>query len=97
MLLHFILPPPAPHSASVSHLWPWVAMSMARLTGTGDPPSVTHSTSMDFLSGRRLPWRLSMGESTRFLGGSAEVKGQVRGTVLWFSTVYCLTHSGALS
>lgn len=47
-------------------------MSMARRTGTGDPPSVTLSTSMDFLSGRRLPCRLSMGESTRFLGGSAE-------------------------
>lgn len=34
---------------------------------------------MDFLSGLRLPWRLSMGESTRFLGGSAEqVIGQER-------------------
>lgn len=50
-------------------------MSMARRTGTGDPPSVTLSTSMDFLSGLRLPCRLSMGESTRFLGGSAE-RGQ---------------------
>ena len=50
-------------------------MSMARRTGTGEPPSVTLSTSMDFLSGLRLPWRLSMGESTRFLGGSAE-RGQ---------------------
>lgn len=58
--------------AAAPHLWPWVAMSMARRTGTGDPPSVTVRTSMDFLSGRRLPWRLSMGESTRFLGGSAE-------------------------
>lgn len=54
------------------HLCPCVAMSMARRTGTGEPPSVTLSTSMDFRSGLRLPWRLSMGESTRFLGGSAE-------------------------
>lgn len=50
-------------------------MSMARRTGTGDPPSVTLSTSIDFLSGLRFPWRLSMGESTRFLGGSAEGQG----------------------
>lgn len=62
--------------AAAPHLWPWVAMSMARRTGTGDPPSVTVRTSMDFLSGRRLPWRLNMGESTRFLGGSAETGRQ---------------------
>lgn len=59
-------------SAGWSHLCPCVAMSRARRTGTGEPPSVTLSTSMDFLSGLRLPWRLSMGESTRFLGGSAD-------------------------
>lgn len=59
-------------SAGWSHLWPCEAMSRARRTGTGEPPSVTLSTSMDFLSGLRLPWRLSMGESTRFLGGSAD-------------------------
>lgn len=63
--------PPLP-PAGWSHLWPCAAMSRARRTGTGEPPSVTLSTSMDFLSGLRLPWRLSMGESTRFLGGSAD-------------------------
>lgn len=62
----------------LSHLCPCVAMSMARRTGTGDPPSVTLRTSMDFLSGLRLPWRLSIGESTRFLGGSAE-RGEAAG------------------
>lgn len=55
-------------------------MSMALRTGTGDPPSVTVRTSMDFLSGLRLAWRLSIGESTRLRGGSAEqVKGQRSG------------------
>lgn len=46
-------------------------MSIALLAGTGEPPSVTLRTSMDFLSGLLLPWRFNMGESTRFRGGSA--------------------------
>lgn len=54
-----------------THLWPCWAISMARRAGTGEPPSVTLSTSMDLRSGRRLPCRFSIGESTRFRGGSA--------------------------
>ena len=79
--LNTLFNPTAIFNVFMSHLWPWVAMSMALRTGTGDPPSMTHSTSMDFLSGLRLPCRLSIGESTRFLGGSAEqrqVEGQQR-------------------
>lgn len=53
-----------------THLWPCWAISMALRAGTGEPPSVTLSTSMDLRSGRRLPWRFSIGESTRFRGGS---------------------------
>lgn len=45
-------------------------MSIARRTGTGDPPSVTLSTSMDLRSGLLLLCLVSRGESTRFLGGS---------------------------
>lgn len=52
------------------YLWPCWAISMALRAGTGEPPSVTLSTSMDFRSGRRLPCRFSIGESTRFRGGS---------------------------
>lgn len=37
------------------HLCPCCVMSMALLAGTGEPPSVTLSTSMDFLSGLLLP------------------------------------------
>lgn len=53
-----------------TYLWLCWAISMARRAGTGEPPSVTLSTSMDLRSGRRLPCRFSIGESTRFRGGS---------------------------
>lgn len=53
------------------HLCPCCVMSMALLAGTGEPPSVTLNTSIDFLSGLLFPCLFSMGESTRFLGGSA--------------------------
>lgn len=56
----------------VPYLCPCCAMSIARRTGTGEPPSVTLRTSIDLRSGLLLPCLLSMGESTRFLGGSAE-------------------------
>lgn len=61
---------------SGTHLWLCWAISKARRVGTGEPPppaSVMLRTSMDLRSGRRFPCRLSMGESTRFRGGS---KGQ---------------------
>ena len=57
-----------------AYLCPCCVMSMALLAGTGEPPSVTLRTSMDFLSGLLLPWRFNMGESTRFLGGSVAKK-----------------------
>ena len=59
-----------PAASGHTHLWPCWAISMARRAGTGEPPSVTLSTSMDLRSGRRLPCRFSIGESTRFRGGS---------------------------
>lgn len=58
-----------------AYLCPCCVMSIALLAGTGEPPSVTLRTSMDFLSGLLLPWRFNMGESTRFLGGSVPNKG----------------------
>lgn len=60
-----------------AYLCPCCVMSIALLAGTGEPPSVTLRTSMDFLSGLLLPWRFNMGESTRFLGGSGETARQV--------------------
>lgn len=82
------------------HLCPCCVMSMALLAGTGEPPSVTLSTSMDFLSGLLLPWRFNMGESTRFLGGSvpegdgsrvnAVITGVPRSS-LQMSRVFCPT------
>lgn len=54
------------------HLWLCAAVSRALRGGVGDPCSVTLSTSRLFLSGRQRPWRVSIGESTRFRGGSAE-------------------------
>lgn len=53
-----------------THLCPCCAISIALRAGTGEPPSVTLRTSIDFLSGRRFPCLFSIGESTRFLGGS---------------------------
>lgn len=55
---------------------------MARRAGTGEPPSVTLSTSMDLRSGRRLPCRFSIGESTRFRGGSVCRQGSGPGRPL---------------
>lgn len=54
------------------YLWLCAAVSKALRGGVGDPCSVTLSTSKLFLSGRQRPWRVSMGESTRFRGGSAD-------------------------
>lgn len=54
------------------YLWLWAAVSRALRGGVGDPCSVTLSTSRLFLSGRQRPWRVNIGESTRFRGGSAE-------------------------
>ena len=54
------------------YLWLCAAVSRALRGGVGDPCSVTLNTSRLFLSGRQRPWRVSMGESTRFRGGSAE-------------------------
>lgn len=65
-----------------THLWPCWAISMARRAGTGEPPSVTLSTSMDLRSGRRLPCRFSIGESTRFRGGSVCRQGSGPGSPL---------------
>lgn len=56
-------------------LCPCCAMSMARLTGTGEPPSVTLSTSIDLRSGLLLLCLVKSGESTRFLGGSISFLG----------------------
>lgn len=53
------------------YLWLCAAESRALRGGVGDPCSVTLSTSRLFLSGRQRPWRVSIGESTRFRGGSA--------------------------
>lgn len=53
------------------YLWLCAAVSRALRGGVGDPCSVTLSTSRLFLSGRQRPWRVSIGESTRFRGGSA--------------------------
>lgn len=63
-----------------THLWPCWAISMALRAGTGEPPSVTLSTSMDLRSGRRLPCRFSIGESTRFRGGSVCRQGSGPGS-----------------
>lgn len=57
-------------SCALLYLCPCCVMSMARRAGTGDPPSVTLSTSMDLRSGLLFPCRFNMGESTRFRGGS---------------------------
>lgn len=57
---------------NVLYLWLCAAVSRALRGGVGDPCSVTLSTSRLFLSGRQRPWRVSIGESTRFRGGSAE-------------------------
>lgn len=54
------------------YLWLCAAVSRALRGGVGDPCSVTLRTSRLFRSGRHRPWRVSMGESTRFRGGSAE-------------------------
>lgn len=54
------------------YLWLCAAVSRALRGGVGDPCSVTLRTSRLFLSGRQRPWRVSIGESTRFRGGSAE-------------------------
>lgn len=54
------------------YLWLCAAVSKALRVGVGDPCSVTLRTSRLFLSGRQRPWRVSIGESTRFRGGSAE-------------------------
>lgn len=64
------------------YLWLCAAVSRALRGGVGDPCSVTLSTSKLFLSGRQRPWRVSMGESTRFRGGSAEKQN-----------CYCITGS----
>lgn len=62
--------------ANTAYLWLCCAISMALRAGTGEPPSVTLKTSMDFRSGRRFPCRFSIGESTRFRGGSAANWGE---------------------
>lgn len=56
-------------------LCPCCVMSMALLAGTGEPPSVTLNTSIDFLSGLLFPCLFSIGESTRFRGGSISLRG----------------------
>lgn len=61
---------------NILYLWLCAAVSSALRGGVGDPCSVTLSTSRLFLSGRQRPWRVSMGESTRFRGGSAEDQHQ---------------------
>lgn len=69
-----------------THLCPCCAISIALRAGTGDPPSVTLRTSIDFLSGRRFPCLFSIGESTRFLGGSAWKKTAVSSIYLWLNS-----------
>lgn len=59
---------------SGQYLWLCALVSRALRGGVGDPCSVTLRTSRLFLSGRQRPWRVSMGESTRFLGGSWRTK-----------------------
>ncbi len=61
---------------NILYLWLCAAVSRALRGGVGDPCSVTLSTSRLFLSGRQRPWRVSIGESTRFRGGSAEERNQ---------------------
>lgn len=86
-----------------AYLCPCCVMSMALLAGTGEPPSVTLRTSMDFLSGLLLPWRFNMGESTRFLGGSVAKKtkaGQMDSACAWWLCVLMrvfLTHREVLA
>lgn len=60
-----------------THLCPCCAISIALRAGTGEPPSVTLRTSIDFLSGRRFPCLFSIGESTRFRGGSLQKENTV--------------------
>lgn len=60
------------------YLWLCALVSRALRGGVGDPCSVTLRTSRLFLSGRQRPWRVSMGESTRFLGGSWRTKMLVK-------------------
>lgn len=64
------------------NLWLCAAVSRALRGGVGDPCSVTLSTSKLFLSGRQRPWRVSIGESTRFRGGSAEEQPHKRVSAL---------------
>lgn len=73
------------------YLWLCAAVSRALRGGVGDPCSVTLRTSRLFLSGRQRPWRVSIGESTRFRGGSAEKRHHklVTNFVLILSFVLC--------
>lgn len=66
-----------------TYLCPCCAISIALRAGTGDPPSVTLRTSIDFLSGLRFPCLFSIGESTRFLGGSLCRNNAVNLEWLW--------------
>lgn len=68
--------------ARAPNLWLCAAVSRALRGGVGDPCSVTLSTSKLFLSGRQRPWRVSIGESTRFRGGSAEEQPHTRVSAL---------------
>lgn len=59
-----------------AYLWLCALVSRALRGGVGDPCSVTLRTSILLLSGRWRTLRESMGESTRFRGGSYKKKGQ---------------------
>lgn len=69
-----------------THLCPCCAISIALRAGTGEPPSVTLRTSIDFLSGLRFPCLFSIGESTRFLGGSLWKENAVSWIWLWLTS-----------
>lgn len=60
---------PPIHLISI-YLWLCALVSRFLRGGVGEPCSVTLRTSRLFLSGLQRPWRVNMGESTRFLGGS---------------------------
>lgn len=71
-----------------SYLWLCTLASRALRGGVGDPCSVTLRTSRLFLSGRHRPWRVSMGESTRFRGGSWRSKGDIKGYLTVYSYIW---------
>ena len=75
-----------PLGKAETHLCPCCAISIALRAGTGEPPSVTLRTSIDFLSGRRFPCLFSIGESTRFLGGSLWKENAVSWIRLWLTS-----------